>query len=779
MTAAFPGLLLFLLLTAVIEIGRASALLDDIELAEPEFEELGRSGGKYTSMEAKYHSTHRLLQPMSTTREFRRGLTLLEEIALGYKGRIGRISADALADLAYVHLFGSHGKGAVAQSPAKAFLLANQSAHHGSPKGRHLMSFLLKIGIGIPGVPDMIDTESASWNLELLAAEQNYLPAMMAAAYRYLYHHNDCESALRLYRAAATTAVARVDATFFGDYASLRPLAPPSDELGDDIMARVARDTETVEYWQFHAERKDARALYEVGKMHQFGLWGTTQDLQQAVDFFRRAAAAGHSGAQGELGRLLTIGHGCELNLGQALKHLQQAVESPLAEANAKLINEGEGGSELGDTGGGGGGGVSDSFGYSHRDRGVAAASLGNLLNRRIFESEDAEMGVRYLRQAAAAGSLDAEFDLGQAELLDGRLEAALHHFQRGERRDHVPSMLALAQQYELSGIKGSAWMSGASGSSGKLSEHHTCKTVAKLYKRVAEVGPWLDAPYGPRQALKELLAGRESEALLMYLLASGEGYEIPHYNVAWMLLRNKGLGSSGVSGSAIASSAAALRHRKHATALQLLQTLSLMNPGHSWAALHEGDLHLRGGRSVSRNVSAAAQCYERSAASGNVLAMERLAVQLMHGTGLRQDDQRAQQLIRMALVRVGQEGSGLRGIAALVKKTELLYRLALMSFTGMLRAFLSGKWLKELIFQQTGKAILIQEREFSCGDSTIEDKVLGESGASDQLERNVPSPPLAEATGLAFKSVSTLLPSIASILQPRIVEKAESEERK
>ena len=770
----FQCLLVFLaVLTAV---GRVSALLEDIELAESESEELGGSGEKYTSMEAKYHSTHKLLQPTSTTREFRRGLTLLEEIALGYKGRIGRISADALADLAYVHLFGSHGKSAVAQSPAKAFILANQSAHHGSPKGRHLMAFLLKIGIGIPGVPDMIDTESASWNLELLAAEQNYLPAMMAAAYRYMYHDNDCESALRLYRAAAITAVARVDATFFGDYASLRPLAPPSDELGDDIMARVARDTETVEYWHFHAERKDARALYEIGKMYQLGLWGTTQDLQQAVDFFRRAAAAGHAGAQGELGRLLTIGHGCELNLGQALKHLQQAVESPLAEPNANLINDGERGSELGDTGGGGG--ASDPFGQSHRDHGVAAASLGNLLNRRIFESEDVEMGVRYLRQAAAAGSLDAEFDLGQAELLDGRLEAALHHFQRGERRDHVHSMLALAQQYELSGIKGSAWMSGASGSSGKLSEHHTCKTVAKLYKRVAEVGPWLDTPYGPRQALKELLAGRESEALLMYLLASGEGYEIPHYNVAWMLLRNKGTGSSGVSGSAIASSAAALRNRKHATALQLLQILSVMNPGHSWAALHEGDLHLRGGRSVSRNVSAAAQCYERSAAGGNVLAMERLAVQLMHGTGLRQDDQRAQKLIRMALVRVGQEGSGLRGIAALVKKAELLYRLALMSFTGMLRAFLSGKWLKELIFKQTGKALLLQEREFSGRDLTIEDKGLGESGP-DQLEREATTPPLAEATGLALKSVSTLLPSIASILQPRVVEKAESDGRK
>lgn len=692
------------------------------------------SSGKYTSLEAQYYNAQKLVTPASSVREFRKGVAILEEITRGNDNKVGRISADAMADLSYLYLFGSHGKNAISQSPSKAFHLANQSAHYGSPKGRHLMSFLLRVGIGIPGVPGMIDTEAASWSMELLAAEQNHLPAMMSVAYRYLFHQNDCESAVRLYRAAATTAVGRVDATFFGDYASLRSLSPIADELGDDLIARLARDAETVDYWQFHAERKEGRALYEIGKMYQLGLWGTVQNLATAVGYYRRAASIGHTGAQGELGRLLTIGHGCELNLGFALKFLRQAVaaasshqspslqgsgdhESPFRE-NSNAANDRSAGlngdaSYLG--------GTINAEEYAEEREFVAAATLGSLLNKRVFESEDADMGSRLLRQAAAAGSDDAEWELGQAELRDGRLDAAIQHFQRASKRDHVRSMLALAQVLELNGVTNvhtlagnvgnwgaGAGAHGATGNYPAKNDDMTCRAVARLYKRVAEVGPWLDGPYGPRQAARELRAGRESEALLMYLLAAGEGYEIPHYNAAWMLIRNKGTGSSGISSSAISSSAAALRNHKYSIALQLLQSLIIMNPSHSWASLLEGDLHYRG-LGTTRNMTAAAHCYDRSASSGNPLAMERLAVQLLHGSGVRQDDLRARQLIKLALARITQPGgggSGLRGLAMLVKYAELLYRLTLMSIMRVLRAALSGKWIGRLIWKSKGISV-------------------------------------------------------------------------
>jgi len=169
MLLGYSGLWLVLLLSFVV-------CESSTDLDEPTVE------SNFKSLAAKYHSTQRLVTPSATTREFRRGVGLLEEIALGQNGQVGRISADAMADLAFVYLFGSYGKNAITQAPDKAFLLANQSAHYGSPKGRHLMSFLLRIGIGIPGVPAMVDTDVASWHLELLAAEQNYLPAMLTVA---------------------------------------------------------------------------------------------------------------------------------------------------------------------------------------------------------------------------------------------------------------------------------------------------------------------------------------------------------------------------------------------------------------------------------------------------------------------------------------------------------------------------------------------------------------------------------------------------------------------
>jgi len=77
-------------------------------------------------------------------------------------------------------------------------------------------------------------------------------------------------------------AVGKVEASYLGDYDSLRPLSCEVDELGDDNHARAARDLETVDYWRFHADRGEEsdlkpRALFELGRMHQLGLYGSVQ----------------------------------------------------------------------------------------------------------------------------------------------------------------------------------------------------------------------------------------------------------------------------------------------------------------------------------------------------------------------------------------------------------------------------------------------------------------------------------------------------------------------
>jgi len=145
------------------------------------------------NLQEQYASAHAMLSPSSSIREYRRALKLLEATAQSGKGRA---SADALADLAHVYLFGSSDKKIVTtQQPSRAFLLANQSSHLGSPKGMHILSFLYRHGFGVSR-----DLDKALL-LEKQAAEQhNYLPSMMAYAFHLRFRQNDCEAALRIYR---------------------------------------------------------------------------------------------------------------------------------------------------------------------------------------------------------------------------------------------------------------------------------------------------------------------------------------------------------------------------------------------------------------------------------------------------------------------------------------------------------------------------------------------------------------------------------------------------
>ena len=211
-------------------------------------------GSENENFESKYQTAVDLVLHDKSNRDFRRGLSILEELSLG----IGRTSADALAELAAIYLIGNR-LGFL--NLAKAAQYSQRSASLGSPKGRHFYSFFLTYG-GLGGV---VKNETEAWRQEELAAEQNYLPALMALGYRKLFIVDDCEAALRLYRAAAISAMNTVDTVYFSDYSSLRHLTMTLDSLGDDFASKAARDVETLSYWSFQSDRKDPRAYYELG----------------------------------------------------------------------------------------------------------------------------------------------------------------------------------------------------------------------------------------------------------------------------------------------------------------------------------------------------------------------------------------------------------------------------------------------------------------------------------------------------------------------------------
>lgn len=74
------------------------------------------------------------------------------------------------------------------------------------------------------------------------------------------------------------------------------------------------------------AREGDPEALYVLARMHGAGL-GVDKDLDQAADFYRRAAQANHVAAQYEYGNLLVLGEGVEQDLPEALKWMYIAAQ--------------------------------------------------------------------------------------------------------------------------------------------------------------------------------------------------------------------------------------------------------------------------------------------------------------------------------------------------------------------------------------------------------------------------------------------------------------------
>ena len=110
----------------------------------------------------------------SQPRAVRRAMEVLHDLSLG----TGRVSADALAELALLHLVGIHG----VHDFSKAAAYAQRAAALGSPKGRHVHAFILLHG-GIGGVRRNV---TEAWRQEDLAAQQNYHPALLAVGFRDL-----------------------------------------------------------------------------------------------------------------------------------------------------------------------------------------------------------------------------------------------------------------------------------------------------------------------------------------------------------------------------------------------------------------------------------------------------------------------------------------------------------------------------------------------------------------------------------------------------------------
>lgn len=522
-------------------------------------------------------------------------VALLEDLA---RGRNARLAGEALAQLSYIHTFHvAH------HNLAKGLSYANQSAQAGSGRGMHLYAFFVRHGLASAKANEHIALE-----YEKRAAESNYLQAHMAMGFHYLAAMKNASSALlaeeycslslKYYQSAAVSAIEAVQRSYCDDFLSVSAV-DASDRLCDLIISKVARDSETVAYYRFEAERKDPKSLFELGRVFQMGQYGEYRNMRLAVLYFERAALLGFVPAMAELGRLCVLGHGLQVDIGRGLTLLRSAAE----QGNA-----------------------------------AAMATLAILIRKGLFTSSDKSLHLKYLRESAALGYAEAEYELGQTALFQGEVEEAMQRLRRAESSGHMRALFALGNLY-YNGVL----------------VPKSCERALLYFKKVTESGYWTDDGV---KAIRRAYAGkREHIAYLHALLAASEGYVVGQFNAAWLLLRNKV--------KVVKSS------QKRELGLRLLNDVNIQVDDKD-SLLLAASIY-RSGSYANRNISTAFLYYSKAVELGSAVAMSKVAAFYQNGAGVAQDEDKALAMLRRASTTLFVE---VRGFRFLIAETEIILRM-------------------------------------------------------------------------------------------------------
>lgn len=95
----------------------------------------------------------------------------------------------------------------------------------------------------------------------------------------------------------------------------------------------------SVAYLMEQAEKGNLDAQHAVGACYATGDWDGEKDEAEAVKWYTRAAEAGHSASQYDLGFMLLLGEGTEKDVQKGLWWLEQAVANGASYAASLLAD--------------------------------------------------------------------------------------------------------------------------------------------------------------------------------------------------------------------------------------------------------------------------------------------------------------------------------------------------------------------------------------------------------------------------------------------------------
>ncbi|ORY12417.1 hypothetical protein BCR34DRAFT_600637 [Clohesyomyces aquaticus] len=425
---------------------------------------------------------------------------------------------------------------AAAKNPDAMFMLAEMNFHgnfshprnyseafrryhdlaqlNGNASAQHMVGFMYATGIGGAVKQD----QARAMLYHTLAAESGDIRSEMTMAYRYysgIATPRNCQEAVYYYKSVADKAIAYMRSGPPGGHAFNQPSYRIADEeggvygegasasssgpnakrgsLNSDVYSSL---DDVVEYMDLQARKGDPRASFNLAKLNYDGGRTSKRDLPAAKKRFlelartywtkdgkvnKNISVLGEklaSKAAGFLGRMFLRGEGVHQNVTLAQTWFKRGVE--------------------------------------HGDA-LSQYSMGLIYLHGIGVDKNPVLAAEYFGAAADQDLAVAQVRIGALFLDQGDIATAIRYFELAARNGHLEAYYYLAE----------------------LSHHgvgrdKSCPVASAYYKIVAEKAEAISTSF--QDANEAYTNGDVETALIGYMMAAEQGFEIGQSNVAYLL---------------------------------------------------------------------------------------------------------------------------------------------------------------------------------------------------------------------------------------------------
>ncbi|KAI9829992.1 MAG: ERAD-associated protein [Phylliscum demangeonii] len=285
----------------------------------------------------------------------------------------------------------------------------------------------------------------------------------------------------------------------YGQGASVTSAGIHAVQGGPNSGAHAAFD-DVLEYLDLMSRKGDLKATLSLGRLHYDGSRAMNRNVKKARAYFTLVAkkywtrdgrvVAGvdpvtekaASKAAGYLGRMFLRGEGTDQSLERALVWFRRGVDS-------------------GDS--------------------IAQYGMGMMYLHGLGLPRDAVKAAGYFKASADQDHAPAQVSLGALFLDQGDLQVAIKYFELAARHGHIEAFYYLAEIANRG-----------------VGRDRSCGVATAYYKIVAERAEELHSTFGP--ALQAYESGDMDSALVYFLMAAEQGYEIGQANVGYLLDEEK-----------------------------------------------------------------------------------------------------------------------------------------------------------------------------------------------------------------------------------------------